>query len=156
MEVEETRNNDETQHNNDETQHNNDAQFTNRLKEHKEDILSTFKAVIQETISKVLEDFAALIFATVYIHGVSVDGKKKLVREGLDAIWKEVQDDTNAEGWTQVTRRKSGTISNNAPDENTQPEAEHDKPSTSNTRTTPNQEAAKWNPHKGRQGWKKK
>ena len=88
-------------------------------------------------------------------NGVNVDDKTKLVREGLDAIWKEVQGDTQAEGWTQVTRRRSGTNPNNAPDENIHLE-EHNIPSTSNATRTPNHEAAKWNPHKGRHGWKKK
>ena len=96
------------------------------------------------------------MFSTVHTHCVSVEDKTKLVSEGLDAIWKEVQGDTSAEGWTQVTRRRSRTNPNNAPDENIHPEDEHNIPSTSNATRAPNHEAAKWNPHKGRHGWKKK
>ena len=149
-----------------------------------------FRETIQEVISKVLEGFATLIFSTVYIHGINTEEKTKLVKEGLDTIWKETLEENSGNGWTQVRRKRNKrrqSTESHEEDQQTEPEQEMEYESDIDGNTqnkelrkkkilswlcgegselpprelagiTGNSEETegKWNPHKGRNGWRRK
>ena len=74
-----------------------------------QDLINDIRGVVQESIkeilTKVLTGFASLIVTTVYAHSVSEEGKKELIKNGIEELCTEITESLNPQVWQQQKKR---------------------------------------------------